>query len=151
MKLPQDFVDLLGACATCGVEYLVVGGYAVSYHCRPRSTKDLDLWVGGSPENLRKLEQALLDFGAPPTIARSARSLGETEVLFFGQPPHRVDILRTIDGVDFAEAFPARLEVNVDGLVVLFADRSTILRNKLASGRPQDLVDAEALQKVGDQ
>jgi hypothetical protein len=150
MKLPQDFVDLIGACATNGVEYLIVGGYAVSYHARPRSTKDLDLWVRGSSENLARLGRALVEFGAPTSIAQAASTLSETEVLFFGQPPYRVDILRTIDGVSFDEAYPKRITVTIDGVDVTFADRETILRNKLASGRPQDLADVDALKMASD-
>jgi hypothetical protein len=52
MTLPSDFVELLAAFAEAGVEYLLVGGYAVGFHAEPRATKDMDLWIGGSSENV---------------------------------------------------------------------------------------------------
>lgn len=150
MKLPVDFADLLMEFARFGVEYLIVGGYAVSFHTRPRTTKDLDLWVRGTPANLEKVARALESFGAPASVATAARKLQPAEVLFFGLPPLRIDVLRSVDGVEFDDAYAKRVESEVDDVAVKLIGANDLLRNKLATGRPQDLVDAEALQeKIG--
>lgn len=93
-KVPSDFSDLVAAFEAEGVEYLIVGGYAVGAHARPRATKDLDLWIGGG-ENLERVARALRNFGLPDAFVDTARTLGEGEALFFGTPPVRVDLLRS--------------------------------------------------------
>jgi hypothetical protein len=148
MNLPPDFADLLTEFARFGVEYLVVGGYAVAFHATPRATKDLDLWVGGSPANLEKVARALEAFGAPAGTVRDARKLGSTEVLFFGLPPLRIDVLRSIDGVEFSTAYGTRSAARIGDLEVSVIGLEDLIRNKRASGRPQDLVDALALEQV---
>jgi hypothetical protein len=111
IDLHPDLTDLLGAFSSLEVEYLVVGGWAVSVHSEPRFTKDLDLLIGLSPENLERAAQALQLFGAPESIVDQARSLGPDEFLFFGTPPARVDLLRSIPGVNFEEAFARRVVI----------------------------------------
>lgn len=70
MDLPQDFADLLAAFAAAEVRYLVIGGYAVGVHDRPRTTKDLDLLLDANPGNLQKVCGALTEFGAPDSVLR---------------------------------------------------------------------------------
>lgn len=147
MKLPVDFADLLGEFARFEVEYMLVGGYAVSFHTRPRSTKDLDLWVRGTPANLERLARALEAFGAPPGIVLAARKLAPSEILFFGLPPLRIDVLRSVDGIDFDEAYAERVQARFDDIDVTLIGAEHLLRNKLATGRAQDLLDADALRE----
>lgn len=91
MDLHPDLMDLLGAFSRSNVEYLVVGGWAVSVHSEPRFTKGLDLLIGTADENLQRAASALQLFGAPASIVAHARSLGPDEFLFFGVPPVRMD------------------------------------------------------------
>lgn len=147
MRLPLDFADLLTELARFEVEYLIVGGYAVSFHTRPRSTKDLDIWVRGTPSNLERLARALDAFGAPKSVSDAAAQLAPTDVLFFGLPPLRIDVLRSVDGIEFDDAYPNRLEGEVDDVAIRFIGLADLLRNKLATGRPQDLIDADALRE----
>src|SRR5579862_657675 len=102
MDLHPDFRDLLSALADTNAEYLVVGGWAVGYHGEPRFTKDLDILIGPSDANLEAVAKAVMRFGAPAQIVDALRGLGPDEFVFMGNPPVRVDILRRIEGVDFA-------------------------------------------------
>ena len=105
MDLHPDFRDLLSALADSNAEYLVVGGWAVGFHAEPRFTKDLDLLIGPADANLEIVANVLERFGAPAQTVDALRRLGPDEFLFFGHPPVRIDILRRVDGVEFAQAF----------------------------------------------
>src|SRR5690606_35942569 len=100
MDLPPDFRDLLEAFAREGVEAVLVGGYAVAFHARPRATKDIDLVLAGDGDNLARAADALMTFGAPRNVVDAVRTLDEGEIAYLGQPPLRIDLLRTIEGVD---------------------------------------------------
>ena len=100
MKLPPDFRDLLAEFARERVEHAIIGGYAFAYHAEPRATKDLDLLVRGHPANLDRAARALARYGAPAQVVDGVRHLGLDEVAYFGESPLRVDILRSVDGVD---------------------------------------------------
>lgn len=148
MELHPDFSDLLAEFVRFEVSFVVLGGYAVGHHGRPRATKDLDLLVSGAGENLRRVADALRAFGAPPSVAASVEQLGPTEVAFLGVPPVRVDILRTVDGVETEAVLARAVTVEVDGLSIPIIHLDDLIANKRASGRPQDLADAEALEHI---
>jgi hypothetical protein len=92
MDLHPDFRDLLVEFVRCGVNFALIGGYAVGVHAKPRATKDLDLLVAGARDNLERVAAALASFGAPATVVAAARNLAPTEVLYFGTPPLRIDV-----------------------------------------------------------
>lgn len=148
MDLHPDFRDLLGEFVRAGVRFAVLGGYAVGIHGRPRATKDLDLLLEGSPENLEAAARALEIFGAPPDVVQHVRALGPEEVAFLGVPPVRVDLLRTVDGVTTDEVLARAIELELDGLRVPVIALDDLITNKRASGRPQDLADAAALERI---
>jgi len=148
MALHPDFRDLLSAFAEEQVKYLLIGGYAVSFHSRPRFTKDIDLWIADDPENLARVHAALTTFGAPPSILRDLEALGPDEILYMGKPPVRVDILRVIPGVDFSDAFERRVETEWDGVPVLVISLDDLVNAKRAAGREQDRLDVIALEKA---
>jgi hypothetical protein len=146
MDLHPDLMDLLGAFSNSNVEYLVVGGWAVSVHSEPRFTKDLDLLIGTAPENLERAAAALALFGAPDSIVAKARTLGPDEFLFFGVPPARVDLLRSIPGVVFEEAFARRIDVTWGEMLVHVIAKDDLIHAKRAAGREKDLRDLRALE-----
>ncbi len=148
MDLHPDLMDLLGAFSSSNVEYLVVGGWAVSVHSEPRFTKDLDLLIGTAEDNLERAAAALKLFGAPETIVRQARTLDLDEFLFFGVPPARVDLLRTIPGIRFEEAFARRVDVELGGAVVHIVSKDDLIASKRAAGREKDLRDLRALERA---
>jgi hypothetical protein len=145
--LHPDFKDLLSALAREGVEYLVIGGYAVSFHARPRFTKDIDLWVADNPENLRRLAAALDEFGAPEAVVVAIKSGSSDDIVWFGVPPTRVDILRRVEGGSFQAAHERRAEVTWDGVAVAIVGRDDLIALKRAAGREQDLRDVRALER----
>jgi len=146
MDLHPDFKDLLSALAATNAEYLVVGGWAVGYHAEPRFTKDLDVFIGPSHQNLEAVARALTQFGAPPAIIDSLRGLGPDEFLFLGAAPVRVDILRRVDGVTFAEAYSRRETAQWDGIPVSVIGFDDLVAAKKAAGRERDRRDLKLLE-----
>ncbi len=147
--LPQDFRDLLSALRASSAEYLIVGGWAVGVHAEPRYTKDLDVLIGPDEENLGRVAEALEAFGAPGNVFELLRGLRIDEFLFIGVPPARVDILRTIPGVDFASAFSRRVIADWDGLAAFVIGRDDLIASKRAAGRERDLRDVTSIERAG--
>ena len=141
----QDFKELLSAFNAGQVRYLIVGGYAVSFHAQPRATKDLDILIGADAENSKA---ALAKFGAP-IEGLSAKDFAEPDNFFrMGTPPVMVDIMPKISGVEFEEAWRRRVDVRIDDdLSVSFISREDLLVAKLSAGRAQDLIDVDALRE----
>lgn len=146
MSLHPDYRDILAAFAEAGVEYLVVGGYAVSFHGQPRFTKDIDLWVRATDDNLTRVKCALEQFGAPSAVIDALRSAAPEDVLWMGHPPVRIDILKGVPGGDFDRAYRQRVLADWDGVEASIVDRGELILLKRASGRPQDILDADALE-----
>jgi hypothetical protein len=142
----RDFRDLLAAFNDAGVEFLVVGAHALAAHGHVRATKDLDVWVRPEPGNAQRVLQALQAFGAPLHDLTVA-DLSQPGLVFqIGIAPVRVDVLTDIDGVDFAAAWPARMEARFADQTVAVLARAHLIQNKKASGRTQDLADVEWLE-----
>lgn len=148
MDLPPDFKELLAEFARSGVEAVLVGGYAVAFHGRPRATKDIDLVLEGSPANLERASEALARFGAPSVVVEAVRTLAPPDIVYMGQPPLRVDLLRTIDGVDPTGLAARAIAAEIDGVPLRVIDLADLIANKRAAGRPQDLIDAAFLDRV---
>ena len=148
--LNSDFLDLLRALVDSGVEFVVVGAYALSFHGAPRASGDIDIFVKPSPDNAARVWRALLAFGAPLAAAGVVQSDFEKPDLVYqiGLPPRRIDVLTSISGVSFEEAWSSRAAASVQGRTVHFIGREMYLRNKLAAGRPKDLADAARLSEA---
>ena len=148
MFVNSDFSDLLRIFNNNNVKYLVIGGYAVVQYAEPRFTKDLDLWVSTDSANAESVFKALREFGAPLT-GLTEKDFSEEGYFFqIGIPPMRVDVLMGIPGVKFDECWQRRLEVDFEGLKVNFISKMDLIVAKRASGRPQDLLDADSLEQV---
>jgi hypothetical protein len=146
-----DFLDLLRSLLAADARFMVVGAYAVGVHGRPRATKDLDVWVEASAENAPKVIKALVDFGAP-LMGLTPEDIEAPGVgLQVGMEPLRIDVLTKISGPTFAEAWPSHILAQFSEDVrcpVIGLD--SLLVNKRAAGRPQDLADVAALEKLRD-
>ena len=142
----RDFAEMLKALADEGVEYLVVGAYAVAGHGIPRATGDIDLWVRPTAENAARLWRALERFGAPRSRVTPETFTQPDVVYQIGLPPNRIDFLTSIDAVQFEDAWGERCVSNVDGLAVPMLSRRHLIANKRAIGRPQDLADVARLE-----
>jgi hypothetical protein len=146
--MEKDFRDILFALNAHKAKYLVVGGYAVSAHSEPRATKDLDLWIKTDPENSLAVYRALLQFGAP-LDGISAEDFNQRAQTGFqiGVAPVRIDLLHHIDGLTFDEAWENRVEGMLDeNIPVYLISREDLVKNKLESGRPRDLLDIKAIR-----
>jgi len=149
--LNDDFRDLIAAFADSGVDFVIVGAYALAFHGAPRASGDIDVFVRAEPKNAVRVVRGLLSFGAP----LAAHGIGDHDfaqagkVYQIGLPPRRIDILTEISGVTFDEASASSVSVDVDGHSVRIIGRETFIKNKLASGRPKDLADVARLNRTG--
>src|SRR6267154_3911267 len=147
--MPKDLKELLRAFNDYGVKYLVVGGYAFGVHAEPRATKDLDLFIGSDKENSKAVFYALAQYGAP-LDSLSPADFRDGTVFQIGQPPGRIDLLQHIDGVSFEEAWENRIEGLWDGEIrTAVISKDDLIRNKLARGREQDVLDVKKLRARG--
>ena len=145
----SDFKDLLAIFAEEGVEYLVVGAYAVMHHTQPRYTKDLDIWVRPTAENARRVTRAFLRFGVPMIEVTEGDFAEEGLQYAIGMPPSQIDFLTSLPGAEFESAWAARATGEVNGIPVHFLGTSHLITAKTLAGRPQDLADIDELRRVG--
>jgi hypothetical protein len=145
-----DYKDLLSAFHAHGVKYLIVGGYAVSFHAQPRFTKDLDFFIKADLANAQAAYAALAEFGAALQGIRPEDFTDRGSFFRFGRDPRGFDILPDIPGVDFEAAWGRRVETEIDpgGLKANFISAADLIASKLASGRPQDIADVDAIRKA---
>lgn len=144
--MPEDLKELLRAFNDHGVKYLIVGGYAFGVHAEPRATKDLDIFIRSDEENSKAVFGALAQYGAPLEDLAPADFADGTSFQI-GQPPTRIDILQSIDGVSFEAAWANRIEGTIDGQIkAAVISRDDLIRNKLATGREQDILDVKKLR-----
>lgn len=147
----RDFRDLLKLFNDHGAEYLLVGAYAVIYHAEPRFTKDLDLWVKPSPENARRVWDALREFGAPLRDL-TPEDLATPEIVYqIGVAPNRIDLMTSVTGLAFPEAWDGRVSARYADLEIPVIGRAQLIKNKTALGRAQDRLDLEHLDAGPEQ
>ncbi len=151
MTLPEDLRQLLLALNAHGVEYLVVGGWAVGFYSEPRSTKDIDLFIRSEIRNSEAVFRALAEFGAPIAGLTPSDFRDQPSSIFqLGFSPARADILQSIDGVDFESAWKNRVRFTLDGVEVNVISSQQLIENKLKSGRLSDLADVEAIRDADE-
>jgi hypothetical protein len=127
------------------VEYLVVGGYAVSYYGYPRSTGDMDVWVALHPDNIQRLIDVLSEFGFSRENLSTDVFLKKDQIIRMGMAPIRIEILTSISGVDFDECYRSRNVDTMDGVQMNLINLNDLKKNKKAAGRHKDLGDLESL------
>jgi hypothetical protein len=150
MELDPNFSEFIASLHAHDARFLVVGGYAVALHGHPRYTADLDVWLLVDESNARAVLGALEDFGFGGLDLTIDDFLAADRVVQLGYPPLRIDLLTSIDGVGFAEAYERRVEVELGGVGVPLISLADLRRNKQASGRTRDLADLEALGGSAD-
>ncbi|MBI2203657.1 MAG: nucleotidyl transferase AbiEii/AbiGii toxin family protein [Candidatus Rokubacteria bacterium] len=148
--LNEDFRDVLVQFADAGVEFVVVGAYALAFHGAPRASGDIDLFIRPSVENARRVHEALARFGAPLAASGvTPDDFARPGVVYqIGLPPRRIDVMTQISGVAFDEAWESRVPAEVDGRTIGFIGRAALLKNKHAAGRLKDLADAARLREL---
>jgi hypothetical protein len=146
MATNRDFKELLSALSDEGAEFLVVGAHAVMFFTEPRYTKDLDLWVRATEDNASKVFRVLARFGAPMSDLTVADLASEGTIFQIGIAPNRIDVLTSIDGVKFEDAWPRRVHSTYGGVPFALLSKEDLVTNKRAAGRDQDLLDVKRLE-----
>jgi predicted nucleotidyltransferase len=144
--LNKDYKEMLQCLLEENVRFLLVGAYALAVHGFPRATKDIDFFVWATPENAANLIKALVKFGAPLHEV-SARDFSSEGIIFqIGNSPRRIDIITTISGIKFEQAYTKHKSLSIEGMNVPVISLEDLIVNKKASGRAQDLADVEKLE-----
>lgn len=145
IKLAADFSDFLKLCLRNEVRFMVIGGYAVIHHSRPRYTGDLDLWIDASLENAKRVVTALQEFGFPLDTVSTGMITEGKKIIRMGFEPMRLELFTRIPGIEFGGCYDRRELVKIAQMMVPFISLQDLKINKLASGRPKDLQDLEEL------
>ena len=146
MKLERDRREFIALLNARDVRYVIVGAFALAHHGRPRYTGDIDFFVEPSPENAEKLNRVFGQFGFANIGVEQEDFTAEDQVVQLGIDPQRMDLMTSISGVTFEEAWNTREYGNLDGLQVPYISKELLKRNKAAVGRKQDLADLDYLQ-----
>jgi hypothetical protein len=147
-RLSSDMRELLDSLNRWQAQYLVIGAHAVGVYAEPRGTKDLDIWVNPTKENAKRVYGALTEFGAPLFGATTKSLTDKQNFLVIGVAPNRIDILKSIPGLQFRACWKNRRTFDIGGITANFLNLEDLLTAKLAAGRPQDLVDSAKLRKA---
>jgi hypothetical protein len=145
MELAPDFDEFFESLIAHGVEFLVVGAYALAFHGAPRFTGDMDVLIRPTRENADRLLAALRDFGFPTADLQPDDVTDPRRILQMGVEPVQIHVMSEISGVPWEEAWAGRVTGRCGRHDVAFLGRETFLRNKRAAGRPKDLADIDAL------
>lgn len=147
LELANDYKEFLRLLRAHGVEYLLIGGWAVGYYGYPRATYDLDVWIAISPANAARVVKALAEFGFGLTELSTDLFLQPDKIVRMGVEPVRIELMTSISGVEFEECYRERLETTLKGVPVSLINLRHLKINKEASGRLKDLADLEQLSK----
>jgi hypothetical protein len=149
MNIHKDFAEFLKLLNRKKVEYVIVGGYAVAFHGHVRATKDMDILFKNSSQNILKLRTVLGQFGFPSDSLDDVAFSEQGKVIRMGVSPVMIELINSISGVSFETAWKNKVRGPYGNLKVNFISQPDLLKNKKASGRPQDLADLAELKKIG--
>jgi hypothetical protein len=150
MELPKDWSEFIDLLVEHRVRFLIVGAHALAANGRPRATQDIDFWIERSPRNAKRVCAALAAFGFPKLADAVDEFTTPNRMATLGRPPFRIDLMTTIDGVEFRRAWKNRLEASFGSHKVCFLGRAELLANKRAVGRAKDLADIALLEEGDD-
>jgi hypothetical protein len=150
MKLSKDLKEFIGLLNSRKIKYLLVGGHAVAFHGFPRYTGDIDFFIETSPENALLVSATVQDFGFANLALKPEDFRPPETIIQLGRSPNRIDILTSVTAVSFEEAWKTRVETSLDGLPISVIGKDLLVRNKLATARPQDLADVNRMTTGND-
>ena len=145
--LNSDYKDMLQVLLDNRVKFLLVGAYAMGVHGYPRATGDIDIWIEPSAENSERVYRSMAAFGAPLHEIDEATFATPGIVFQIGVAPRRIDIITAISGVEFDDAYQQRQIVEIEDLSIPILSLGDLIRNKRATGRDKDRLDADQLDK----
>jgi hypothetical protein len=144
-QLTPEFREFLECLNRAGVEYLLVGGFAVNHYGYHRSTEDIDFWVAVSDKNFDCLLAAIREFFGEDLAGLDKNFLKNNETLYLGRVPNKIEVIQNASGLAFTDAFPRRVETTLEGVPVKIISLADLKTNKRASGRNKDLADLDNL------
>ena len=144
-QLPDDFSEFLKSFNAHGVDYLLVGGYAVGLHGYPRATVDLDVWVRPDAANATRILAAVRAFGFDLPALKPQLFMDPLSIVRFGRPPFRIEVMTTIDGVEYERCRANAVTMAVGTELVPVISLADLKANKRAAGRNKDLADLDHL------
>ena len=150
MRISKDLNEFIGLLNSHKVEFILVGAHALAWHGLPRYTKDIDFLVNPQPANSERLMQALDVFGFGSVGLNAADFQSKDQIVQLGREPNRIDLLTGISGVEWTEAWNSKVQGQIGEVPVYVLGREAYLKNKRASGRPQDIADASRLSEMYD-
>jgi len=145
MEVQPDFRDLLALLNKHKVEYLIVGSYALAFHGAPRYTSDIDIWIKPQSLNAQRTMEAIKEFGFGEVGITPEDLESPNSVIQLGFPPVRIDLLASIGGLTWDEAFSNRAKGKFGDIFVYYLGREQFIKNKRSLDRKKDLADLEAL------
>ncbi|OHD67607.1 MAG: hypothetical protein A2W19_11375 [Spirochaetes bacterium RBG_16_49_21] len=146
LHIPEVFKDFLRLLDTHGVEYLLIGGYAVAFHGYPRATADMDIFIAANPENAARMNAVVKEFGFDvPDLSPDVFLKDEHKIIRMGLPPLRIEIMMAVSGVGFQECYEKRIEYKDGDLTIKIIDKENLKKNKKAAARYKDLSDLDYL------
>ncbi|HEX7501798.1 MAG TPA: nucleotidyltransferase [Acidobacteriota bacterium] len=148
MRVEKDFAEFIALLNKNSVRYLVVGGYAFSFHAEPRFTKDIDFFVDGTEENAERLLNVLAELGFKDIGLKKDDLTKPGNIVQLGVAPVRIDLMTSVTGLDFAQGWGNRVTGTYGAVPAFFISKADLIQNKIATGRKQDLSDVEKLQKI---
>jgi predicted nucleotidyltransferase len=144
--LNNDYKDILQSLSAEKVKFLLVGAYALAAHGYPRATMDIDFWIKPDADNANAVFRALEHFGAPMGDTSPSDLQKEDMIFQIGVAPRRIDIITSIDGLTFDEAYAHSKPVEIEGISVQIISVEDIIINKRSTGRTKDIADVEMLE-----
>lgn len=148
MKVEKDFADFVKLLNKHKVQYLIVGAYALALYAEPRNTGDIDIFINRSNENVENILKVLIDFGFEGLSLTESDFMRKDNVIQLGVSPVRIDIITSISGVDFDEAYQDKVSHKFGNTTANFISKEFLIKNKKASARKKDLADLELLQSA---
>jgi len=149
MKKSEDFKEFIELLNKNSCRYLIVGGYALSFHSRPRYTEDIDIWIDPQPENAKKIIKVLNEFGFGQLDITHHDLINPNQVIQLGHAPLRIDLLTSVDGLIFDKAYKNKVKVKYFGIETTIISRDDLILNKKSSGRKKDLSDLDWIEQYG--
>jgi predicted nucleotidyltransferase len=146
VEINSNFKDLLRFLNDGGVRYLIVGGYAVMKYTEPYTTKDLDVWIEPTLENATRALDALRSFGAPAVNVTVGDLMNPDLIYQIGVEPVRLDVMSSVPGLTFQEAWANRAEAHFDAVLAPILGLDDLIAAKLAAGRPKDRMQVRQLR-----
>ncbi|MDA3884863.1 MAG: nucleotidyltransferase [Candidatus Delongbacteria bacterium] len=148
IQISNDFKEFAELLEKNSVKYLIIGGFAVNFHGYPRYTKDIDIWLMVDHSNIENFLITLKEFGFESLGLNEKDFTDKDNIIQLGYEPNRIDILVSVDGLEFQKTYENRLDYKYDDICLNFISIDDLIIAKQTSGRPQDLADADFLLKL---